>query len=231
MSKKIPLTLQTAFKRPGSFLWLIMLVLSCANARAQEQNAVSITVNVPKYNRIQVSPITALDVGFGVGASYERLLGANQEFGIILPAHFILENNGTGNDQYNGTNSPFNTYIYLTPGLKFYPSGHKKVTYAFGPSLMLGFGNKKTMEYIPAANYGASTEQVVKYARKRYGVLMNNYVTMDVGKYFELGLEGGLGFCYYDRESYNGSEFYPDKDLKKSIDLTGQFSLSLGYKF
>ena len=218
------------------FISIIMITFSMCNLRAQEQHvpanaAITTATATYKNNILRLAPISAMDLGVGFGMSYERLLGKNKKIGIILPAHIILENKSNSDNLYDTEERSFNTYLYLTPGIKFYPSGHNKVTYAIGPSLMLGISNNRT-EQTTGNNYLSQTVQTVKYRRIRMGVIMNNYVTINISPCFDLGLEGGLGFCHYDKESFSsGSDFYPNSNNQATVDLTGQFSLSLGFKF
>lgn len=215
---------------------ILALNLSKVNAQSTEttaqQGATASSISETKLtnNSLRLMPIAALDIGFGFGLGYERYFGTNKKFGFVLPFYLVLENTtGGDNVTVEGTKA-YNTYFYFMPGFKFYPTGHNRLTYAFGPSLLFGFGNNKTSQWTNDV-YGNVTLASVKYARKRFGVLMNNYVTFNIGKYFDLGLEGGLGFCYFDKETYNGNEFYPNSTERKGFDLAGQFSLSVGYKF
>lgn len=214
------------------YIFLLSLTFCFNSLYAQNQaiNTEIIPAITPKYNFARIYPFAVMDVGLGVGTSYERLFGGKKNFGLILPGFLILEGNSNQTSMTND-NKNYDAYFYFAPGFKFYPKGHKKVTYAFGPSLMFGFCNSK-FETAGTSSTGESTTATVKYARKRFGILANNYVTLEFGKYFDIGLEGGLGVCYFDRESYNGPEFYPSDPAKnKGIDITGQFSLSIGYKF
>lgn len=215
-------------------IFLLAFSFTKVNAQATESTAKKADVTaqplIATNNVIRLSPIAALDIGFGFGLGYERYFGANKKFGLVLPLYFVLENINGGDNPVNGETKAYNSYFYFMPGFKYYPTGHKRLTYAFGPGLMFGFGNNKTSQWTYDV-YGNSTLATVKYARKRFGVLMNNYVTYNVGKSFDIGLEGGLGFCYFDKESYNGNEFYPNSNERKGFDLAGQFSLSIGYKF
>jgi hypothetical protein len=223
------------------FVWMVVLsVLSYGSANGQQTSE---TTAKPKAagvtcqtafttdNVLRLSPIAALDIGFGFGLGYERFFGSGKKFSVVLPFDFVLENTTGGDNVSSNNTKAYNTYFYFLPGVKFYPTGHKKITYAFGPSLMFGFGNNKTTEWTNDLVPASAIPTSVKYARKRFGVLMNNYVTYNIGKSFDIGLEGGLGFCYFDKETYNGNEFYANSSERKSFDLAGQFSLSVGYKF
>jgi len=207
---------------------LVLLITGIDTARAQAQDAPPL----PKTNTFRLSPISVLDLGVGFGAGYERLLGTDRNIGIVFPFYFILQNKNSSDNLYSPESSNYNTYLYFTPGVKFYPYGHKKVTYSLGPSLMIGVSDNRSLQ-VAADPYGSQATMVtVKYRRIRMGALMNNYVTFAISPSLDLGLEGGLGVCYFDKESFtSGSGMYPNSASTASMDLTGQFSLSLGFKF
>ena len=183
-------------------------------------------------NILRLSPITAMDIGVGFGLSYERIFGQEQMVGLIIPASLILQNK----DGYNPLNGSYNndirynTYFYFTPGLKIYPFGQRRVTYAVGPSLMFMYGGGKewTSEY--DMNTGNTTYRESTISRTRFGMLINNYVNFQITPSFNLGLELGLGMRYYDKESHTNT-FYNYGDFNNGFDVTGQFSMTLGYRF
>lgn len=179
-------------------------------------------------NIVRLSPITAMDIGVGFGLSYERIFGAEQMIGVVLPVSMLLENRSSASS-YNET--LFNTYVYFTPGLKIYPFGQRRVTYAVGPNLMLAYGGGNEWQYRNDM-YGGAYLDDVKMTRVRLGVMVNNYVNFQISKIFNLGLEGGLGMRYFDRVSYNGSTYYAGNgNFNNGFDITGQFSLTLGLRF
>lgn len=214
------------------YVFLLALMFGCGGVFAQIQNVSTEPLQpaITTYNYARIYPIAVMDVGVGIGASYERLFGQKKNFGLLLPGFLILENNSNPTS-ISEKNKSYDAYFYFAPGFKFYPNGHKKITYAVGPSMMFGFTNSK-FEVLTTSSNGDISYETVNYARKRFGVLINNYVTIQIGKLFDIGLEGGLGFCYFNKESYNGPESYAGNgSTNKGIDLSGQFSLSIGYKF
>lgn len=177
-------------------------------------------------NILRLSPITAMDIGVGFGLSYERILDRQGMVGLVLPVHLILENDG--DDFLNGNGDWDNThaYVYFTPGLKIYPFGQRKVTYAVGPNLMLGYGGGKEWYY------DGYYSQRVDVTRLRLGMLVNNYVNFQLGPSFNLGLELGLGVRYLDRETVDYPTFpYSNTTRNNGIEATGQFSMTLGFRF
>jgi len=216
----------------GFYVFLLAFALGFNSIYAQDLavNTQPDNIVISKYNTARLYPFAVMDVGMGVGASYERLFGRNKNFGLVLPGFLILESKSDPTDLTQNSKS-YDAYFYFAPGFKFYPNGHKKITYAVGPSLMFGFCNSK-FQTPGLSPTGEPTKETVKYGRKRFGVLANNYVTLAFSRFFDIGLEGGLGISYFDQESYTGSEFYPaDPTTNKGVDITGQFSLSIGYKF
>ncbi len=194
---------------------IVILSLMLLTMNAFSQNDQKNTSNILRF-----APITAMDVGVGLGLSYERLLGDDQMVGIIIPFSLILQNKYWDN---RASSANYNSYFYFTPGIKIYPFGQRRVTYAVGPSMLVAFGGGKE------ELYGNGT---ALYDKKvfRLGVLINNYVNFQITKSFNLGMEAGLGIRYIDKETfspaYNNNYVY-----NNGFDITGQFSMTLGYKF
>lgn len=177
-------------------------------------------------NILRIYPITAMDVGVGFGLSYERIFGAEKMVGLVLPVHLMLEDEGSFDPFFSGGNGDrYNTYVYFTPGLKIYPFGQRKVTYAVGPNLLLGYGGGEQWRY----NYNGVSEWT-NVSKLRIGLMVNNYVNFQIARSFNLGLEAGLGVRYIDRETYD-SPSTGRNSYSNGINVTGQFSLTLGYRF
>jgi len=211
----------------------LMGLATCVTSFAQE-TAVPTLLTHENPNILRLHPITAMDIGVGFSISYERLLGAEQKIGLVLPVSMLVQstgNNGFFTQAYDYNEKRYNMYAYFTPGVKFYPFGHRKVTYAVGPNLLLAYGGGNEWQY-RMDNKGVEYLEDVKTTRVRLGVLVNNYVNFQISSKFNLGLEGGLGFRYYDRQTLTGSPFYAGNgSTVQGVDMTGQFSLSLGYCF
>lgn len=123
----------------------VLLPATVTFAQTAEQNQ--------KPNIIRVSPFTALDVGVGFSLDYERLINEEGSIGLSFPLHLIMQNRQSF-DYFD--NQYFNTYVYFTPGLKVYPLGQRRVTYALGPNLLLAYGSGKDNPY-----YGWQMPQVM----------------------------------------------------------------------
>lgn len=169
-------------------------------------------------NILSLTPFAAMDVGIGVGMSYEKILSADQSLGIVLPV-YILFDNFDDNSYYGYENS--GSYFYFAPGLKIYPFGHRRATYSIGPNLFVGGGTSKTTQY----DYNGGYTYIQEVSRFRLGILVNNYMTFQFTKNFNLGLQGGLGVRYIDRETIDGFT------NNRGIVPTAQFSVTLGYRF
>jgi len=174
-------------------------------------------------NMINFSPFKALDSGPGIGLSYEILVDKRQIVGVILPVSLIFP------DSYGfnyGSNSGGNSYFYASPGVKIYPFGQRKVTYAVGPNVFTGFGKVRNYEsiYVPATNTYISSETTVD--NFRLGVLVNNYINFQITQHFQITLNGGLGSRYINRRDFGGGTINRD-----NVRIMGEFNFNLGFRF
>jgi hypothetical protein len=171
-------------------------------------------------NIIIISPFKALDSGPGLGVSYERLVGPY--VGIIIPVSFMFSERYLYNSA-TGSQSKYFTNIYVSPGVKFYPFGQRKVTYAVGPNAMLGFAKDIRTRYI---NDGSGGQTVTDIPTKnfRLGLLVNNYLNFQITSKINLGINGGLGVRYFDRSR-------PNIGYNDGMQLTGEFAFNFGFRF
>lgn len=217
----------------NKFVIAVLVALTTVLPARAQNNGNTAPSDAPEYkaNILRLAPITAMDVGVGFAVSYERLFGADQRFGVILPVSLLLENKNSPNINTTYSTSRYNTYVYFTPGVKLYPFGQRKVTYAIGTNLMIGYGGGS--EWQPRTDpYGVIYLDAIRTTRWRLGVLLNNYVNFQFSKKFNLGIDGGLGIRYLDKVSYSGSQYYAGNGaVNNGFDITGQFSLTLGYRF
>jgi hypothetical protein len=182
-------------------------------------------------NIIRISPITAMDLGVGFGLSYEKIFGTDKMVGLVLPAYLLL--NDGNNEPFLSSNSntyDTKTYFYFNPGVKIYPFGQRRVTYAVGPSLLLGYGggSEWSSYYDPLS--GNTISESTDVSKLRMGMLVNNYVNFQITKGFNLGIEVGLGALYIDRETVERPNSLSET-INHGIGVTGSFSLTLGYRF
>jgi len=196
-----------------------------ADERAINRKKVAVKQNPDlTYGRniIGISPFKALDSGAGLGISYERLLGENQYIGLIVPVSFIFKENYRYHS--NGSSGEYFTNIYVSPGLKIYPFGQRKVTYAVGPNVMLGFLKGIENQYVTGPTAPFYNDVEVK--NFRFGLLVNNYLNFQITSQFNLGLHGGLGMRYLDRERSSFRSIY-----NNGMEITGEFAFNFGFRF
>ncbi|WP_221393304.1 hypothetical protein [Dyadobacter sp. NIV53] len=170
-------------------------------------------------NMINFSPFKALDSGPGIGISYEILLDKRQYFGVVLPVSLIFPDSYNFYD--NGRNGA--NLFYFSPGFKVYPFGQRKVTYAVGPNLFTAIGKRPFYGYDPVT--GGYTQMNNSSKNFRLGVIVNNYINFQITPSFQIGLNGGIGARYIDREKQ------PAQIINNSINVTGEFNFNLGFRF
>lgn len=170
-------------------------------------------------NNMKFYPLSAFaygGVGFGIG--YERILDNDGKFGLQIPVHIGLTNTSSN---FNGNVTTSTTYM-VNPGVKFYPTGHRRATYGIGASLFGSFGNRDEYVYL---NNGA--RQLMNKNEVRAGMLINNSVQFNIGRKFNLGLDLGLGPSYLNQ--YNNrttGDSYSD-----GIEFMATFGFHLGFRF
>lgn len=174
-------------------------------------------------NSITFSPFTVMDYGVGIGLSYEKIFGGNKQLGLILPFSLMLD--GKNSPVYRYNDSGFNASIYFTPGLKIYPFGQSRLTYAFGPSFMLNYGRRSSVWYTGFPVEGAEVSWL------RMGVMVSNYLNFQVTRFLNFGLEMGLGVRFMDKHSYTEPGMTNPVTLNGSGKPTGRFALTIGFRF
>jgi len=171
-------------------------------------------------NIFTLSPFKAIDSGPGLGVSYERLVGENQYLGIILPLSLIFKESYNYNSS-GGSENNYLTNFYISPGVKIYPFGQRKVTYAVGPNLMLGFLKDRNSIYMSSGYV-----QYQDVDRFRLGVIINNYLNFQITPLINVGISGGLGMRYLDRSTPSSANSYSD-----NFTVTGEFAFNFGFRF
>ena len=175
-------------------------------------------------NLLNISPFKALDSGPGFALSYERIMDKNGHFGLILPLTITIP--GTSVYLLDVADNNGAVMFYLSPGLKIYPFGQRKVTYAVGPSFFFGRGE----DWDDGSSYDPVTGMYVsgRHTRTmtRAGLLVNNYVNFQITPRFQIGLNAGLGSRFVDREEYMSRATY-----LRGLQVTGEFNFNLGFRF
>lgn len=212
---------------------LALLLAGCTATAVQARQdgneepeaAASVIKSDEAANILRLSPLTAMDIGYGFGFSYERLFGEYKNIGIILPFSLLLEKRIGGSSN--------NTYFYFTPGLKVYPFGQRRITYAVGPSLMFGYGENPDSYGYFFPN-GTTSQEDVQLKKFRMGFLVNNYISFQITKSLNIGFEAGIGMRYLDREYFNSTSTFwgaEQVQFRNGFNITGQFSMTMGIKF
>jgi hypothetical protein len=174
-------------------------------------------------NFINFSPFKALDSGPGFGISYEAIVDKRGYFGVILPVTMTIPDSYT---YVFDTNRNTSEMYYFSPGLKIYPFGQKKVTYSVGPTLFMGFGNRRGTHTIYEPTTGVYRDEEDRVRRFRLGMLVNNYVNFQITQRFQIALNAGLGSRYVDRETSTFQNYNTS-----GLQITGEFNFSLGFRF
>jgi hypothetical protein len=175
-------------------------------------------------NMINVSPFKALDSGPGFGISYERILDRRGYFGLLLP--FTMTIPDTYYLSFDSSNGDRSEMYYFSPTLKIYPFGQRRVTYALGPTIFAGVGQRWNTytDYNQATGVYITREE--KRDRFRMGMIVNNYVNFQIMSRFQIGLNAGLGPRYIDRETFRSQT-----TRTKGFEITGEFNFNLGFRF
>jgi len=176
-------------------------------------------------NILRLAPISVTDMGVGFGLSYEKILGKEQKVGIIFPFALLLEEGYYYDPMNNYNGKRYNSYFNFQPGVKIYPFGQRKVTYAVGPSLSFTYGGGSEWE----SSWDPGFSRQIDFTRFRIGMLVNNYVNFQITQSFNLGLEAGLGMAYYDMTRRNDG--ISTSTYNEGFNVIGQFAMTIGYRF
>lgn len=188
--------------------------------RAARLEAKKVEASEYGVNIIRLLPLRSIgDGGIGIGMDYERIFGIDRNVGLVLPLSItFMDNyygNGTNATNYNQTDA----FFTFSPGIKIYPFGQRKVTYAVGPNLLIGYGVAPEGYAIQPNNNPTN--------RFRLGLIANNYLNVQLTPQFNFGVELGFGVRYLDipvgDRINNGSS--------TGIQGAGNFGLSFGYRF
>ncbi|WP_129020148.1 hypothetical protein [Edaphocola flava] len=186
---------------------LLVLVMATGAATAQQNNY--------GPNIIRIMPLTAFNGGVGLGASYERILDKDGKIGLNIPFSLGFRNNGDYNNDMNAT-------FMVNPGIKFYPGGQRKVTYALGASLFASFGTNNGYRYDINQSY-----QYVNANTLQAGIMVNNYLQFNLSPKVNIGLELGVGPAYIDQERDVTNHI----TYNNGLNVMGQFSFHIGFRF
>jgi hypothetical protein len=180
-------------------------------------------------NIITVSPFKVMDLGMGYGVSYERQLGDKKLVALILPFTMIFPRR---DDYYESDNADLNKNFgyYLNPGIKIYPFGQKKVSYAMGANLL--FGRTYIWEY--QRNFDSYTKEYYydnfKKAKTRMALMVNNYLNLQVTKHLQIGINAGIGPVLMRKVKYfSDRDYYDNYDYDDNV--VGEVAFNFAYRF
>lgn len=179
-------------------------------------------------NIIRFAPISVVDIGAGISLGYERLIGKKKKYGIHFPAHLLIQKRSI--EVIGQPTTAYSNFLYLTPGVKFYPKSQKKINYAVGANFVLGYSNNSTTEI--SRNSFQYTTDDINVAKYTMGAIFCNYANFQITKVLSIGVDGGIGIKFYDRINYNRTGMYnTNASYDNSIDWIGQFSINFGFRF
>lgn len=209
-----------------SFVFLnVFLALFCLSSFGQGSRN---EVLNPTYGDhiVRFYPLSVFETkGVGIAISYEMLLTEEKKIGLHLPLYLMIGNG----DSYAGQDREYrilNYYGYFAPGIKFYPSGQKEITYAIGPSAFIGWGGGQEWR-IDNQNFG--TYRLMDKSLIQLGMHVNNYLNFQITKSVNFGAELGLGVLYVERYKYKADQI---QDIYNNrVRLSVQLGFSFGYRF
>ncbi len=141
-----------------------------------------------------ISPMQFTENGVGLSLSYEKAI---DKAGIIAYNIPVIATFNLANTNNYGQSSHQDAMFYVSPGLKFYPTGcFGKSKYAIGPTLVIGGGQKTTYNdvYDPYNNYYGNT--YTTHSKFILGIMISNSLNINPTEHFYLGLDFGFGFTY-----------------------------------
>ncbi|HRP90101.1 MAG TPA: hypothetical protein PKX92_08680 [Edaphocola sp.] len=166
-------------------------------------------------NNIKFYPLSTFTYGgVGFGVAYERIMDQKGLVGVQLPLHLGLSTDFS--NDYDAT-------IMFNPGVKIYPWGQRKVTYALGTSIFFNSGN------FTRSNWDYQTGLVTYSKSNRFstGLLINQYLQFNITENINLGFEFGAGPSYINREK----DKFTGQVFSDGIDGMVNFGFHFGYRF
>lgn len=205
----------------GKATALILLLLQCTAFANGNEDKSSHKEKEQQYWRSQGSNIVRLNI-FGVdgmgtpsmGIEYERILDPKGSTALVLPVNI-----GFGRNSWEATNGAFS----VSPGIKFYPGLQRKVTYAVGPSLYFCKAEHSEWAWDPSTG-GTHINNV---DRTQLGVLIKNYLNVQLNSKFCFSVDFGLGMLYINKIK-NALPHIPDD---RGNTVVANFNMGFGYRF
>lgn len=170
-------------------------------------------------NLLSFAPISVIDRGMGIGLTYERMLDQEQKVSFVLPLDLVFVDPNISSDD----SKVF--YTYLSPGVIFYPAGLRKINYGIGTNLMLGYGSGSEWVFDNQWN----NQMLTEFTNFRMGMMVNNYLLMNIKHNLSLSLNFGMGLRYINSYNYTVQGF--GNNNSNVVDVIGQFKFQFGYRF
>lgn len=150
---------------------------------------------IRRGNIVALAPIQFTDDGLGFGIYYERFLDNDGFVSLNLP---ITYSGVRTVKDYDG-NSIHAAMLYIVPGVKIYPTGHRsgKIKYAVGVSLPIGSGDHLSYAHLSSVG-GIRTDKYYFLQNKFvFGMLVTNSINLFVAGHFYMGVDANVGYTYY----------------------------------
>lgn len=157
-----------------AILYFVLIFMGSFNSFAQDATILK--------NNLNVIPISTFSTfNWGVGVSYERLIGFKGKFGVNFPVFLAFQNDGFNVDAGEKNSNR----IQLNPGIRYYPLRKKIMTYGVGVSYYYIKGKTEYWDlYTPGEHI---------YTMVQAGPMLNNYIGFNINKRFNIGMEFGIG--------------------------------------
>lgn len=142
-----------------------------------------------KPDIVSFMPFSVQTNGTGIAISYERLLGKEQNMGVVVPLMYSIYKPGA----------------YIMPGLRIYPFGQRIFTLFTTPSLYAGYGNRK--QYGDSIDYYDKTKtyNYIYYVKDfQLGFFINVGFHLNFTQRMGMTMLGGGGVNYLDLANNNG---------------------------
>ena len=200
---------------------ILVALASAATLGVQAQKGTTYAPNI-----VRIYPISAFVYGgVGAGLSYERIVTTDGKVGVNIPVFLGLNSNNQSYNSSTGISTSMTNFsVLVSSGVKFYPGGQRKVTYAIGASVFGAFGNSDYYGYLNNGT-GTSVSKMIDASYVRAGIKIDNYLQFNITPKFNFGLEVGLGPTYVNH-------FREEKETRnEGINALANFGFHLGFRF
>lgn len=198
----------------------LLLLLLPFELWAQQE---SIT-RTPLKSVVRFAPMSIFYGGVGGGISYEHFLDKDRKISLMLPLTFGLRGYLIGDNSGALSSEDLNYSVLFNPGIRMYPKGQRRLSYAIGASFFTTYGSENGFK---RDNSSGAYNMYTKGTEMRLGSIISNSLTVNLSKRFNVGVEALVGCSF--------KTFYKDKStntmLSDAVKAMGGFSVQLGYRF